>query len=189
VTNFGLGLSSASTFTQTGGTMNATLLGINAGGGVTSSYTLSGSGIVQTDQLTINNNGGTGIFTQNGGTNIVNGNIYLGVNVSIGEGIYNLNNGTLSTHQMVVGNGTKGTFNQMGGTLTASDLVTVGYYFNNPPVGRDVYTLSGGTLDAPAGLELDQSGVFNQTGGTLHTGLFNLLKTSSAKLSGGARDC
>jgi hypothetical protein len=189
VTNFGLGLSAASTFTQTGGTMNATLLGINAGGGVTSTYTLSGSGIVQTNQLTINNNGGIGVFTQNGGTNNVNGDTYLGVNSSVGEGIYNLNSGTLSTHKLAIGNGTKGTFNQTGGTLTASDLVTVGYYFNNPPAGRDVYTLSAGTLNAQAGLELDQSGVFNQTGGTLHTMLINLRYTASAKLSGGARDC
>ena len=191
VNNFGMGLSTSATFIQTGGTMNATFLGINAGGGagVTSTYTLSGSGIVQTNQLNVNNNGGTGIFTQNGGTNIVNGNIYLGVNSSIGEGIYNLNNGTLSTHQVNVGNGTKGTFNQTGGTLTASDLVTVGYYFNNPSVGRDVYTLSGGTLNALAGLQLDQSGVFNQTGGALRTTLFNLLLTSSSKLSGGTHDC
>ena len=191
VGNFGMGLSTSATFIQTGGTMNATFLGINAGGGagVTSTYTLSGSGVVQTNQLNCNNNGGTGVFTQNGGTVTVNGNIYLGVNSTVGEGIYNLNNGTLSTQQVNVGNGTKGTFKQAGGTLTASDLVTVGYFFNNPPAGRDVYTLSGGTLNAQAGLQLDESGVFNQTGGALHTTLINLLHTASSKFSGGTREC
>ncbi|MGA2255290.1 MAG: autotransporter-associated beta strand repeat-containing protein [Thermoguttaceae bacterium] len=83
--------------------------------------------------------GGTGIFTQTGGTNSINSYLYLGYNAG-DSGTYNLSSsGQISIrNQGVIGLSGTGTFTQFGGTSSISAL-NLGYY----PGGSGTYNLSG----------------------------------------------
>ncbi len=103
-----------------------------------------------------------GTFNQGGGTNTVDGSLYLGVIIGV-TGTYNLSGGSLSATDEYVGTtlGT-GIFNQTGGTNTVSNNLYIGYLG-----GSGTYNLSGGNLD-PVNeyVGYTGTGTFNQTGGT-----------------------
>lgn len=109
--------------------------------------------------------GGTGIFTQSGGTHTVNDTLSIGLG---GVGTYNLNAGSLSTNSESIGTsiyrfsvetGGTGIFTQNGGTHTVSGILSIG----NGEESTGKYDLSAGSLSA--GSEHIYSGTFNQTGG------------------------
>ena len=80
--------------------------------------------------------GGTGTFTQTGGTNTISGALLLGE--SNGSGTYNLaSGGQLSADTIELGPGPSH-FNQSGGTVTAKSLIVT---------QNSAYSFSGGTLD------------------------------------------
>ena len=84
-------------------------------------------------------NSGSGTFLQSGGTNRVNGNLYLGYN-STSNGIYQLSGaGSLTAGSEYVGYSGAGTFTQSAGTNTISGQLYLGY---NAAAGG-TYQLSG----------------------------------------------
>jgi hypothetical protein len=96
--------------------------------------------------------GGTGTFIQNGGTmhiGLVNtaGEFWLGSQEGTASairstGIYTLNNGTLTSQNMVVGRNYDGTFTQNAGTTSVVKGITVG----DATGSIGTFTQSGGTL-------------------------------------------
>lgn len=130
--------------------------------------------------LAIADNGGSGGSFAGNGTIVQNGasSVSLGgTNVSIGldaggTGTYRLNGGTLNISAtgdggFIVGarSGAVGRLEQSGGTLTASQLVTIG------SAGSGTYEISGGTATFGGGLRIasvsGSTGTVTQTGGTL----------------------
>jgi hypothetical protein len=87
--------------------------------------------------------GPSGNFTQNGGTNIVNGTLTLGKQTGT-QGTYNLQGGTLIAQQQVVGDAGTGTFNQAGGTNAVSGSLVLGQQAGS----HGVYNLMAGLLTA-----------------------------------------
>jgi hypothetical protein len=97
--------------------------------------------------------GGTGTIVQNGGTmNIALGNadaqFWLGSQEGTASairstGIYTLNNGTLTSQNMVVGRNYDGTFTQNAGTTSVVKGITVG----DAAGSIGTFTQSGGTVD------------------------------------------
>ena len=139
------------TFTQTGGIHEATILTISG------TYSLSGSGLLSAGTEYY---GQTSIFTQSGGTHTV-GELNLGDG---GSGTYNLGGGLLSAGVEYLGWSLydSGVFTQSGGTHTIGYL-NVGDTFG----GSGTYNLDGGLLST--GMEyIGGSGIaaFTQTGGT-----------------------
>ncbi len=158
------------TFSQSGGTNN-----VGAGlylayySGVSSSYSLSGSGLLSAGGEYVGDNG-TGTITQTGGTNNVSGTLFLSFN-SGAVGTYNLSGpAVLSAPQEDLGGGGVGgaaTFNQSGGTNTTSYLWLAS--------GSSTYTLSGsGVLISAYECVNSASATFTQLGGlNLATNLVN----------------
>ncbi|MDV6340997.1 PEP-CTERM sorting domain-containing protein [Nitrosomonas sp. Is24] len=129
-------------FTQSGGTHTVSdILSIGLGGFGT--YTLN-AGSLSTKSESIGSTfyrdpmvvGGTGIFTQSGGTHTVSGILSIGIGEA-STGKYDLNAGSLSAGSEHI---YSGTFNQTGGTNTVNRL-TLGL------VGSSgIYNLSAGSL-------------------------------------------
>ncbi len=97
---------------------------------------------------TIGDGGGTGKFTQTGGTNTVTGGLYVGSDIlgngTAGVGSYNLYGGVLRADFEYVGGGGAGTFAQTGGSNTVSGSgAEYGIEMNG-----GTYHLNGGTLSA-----------------------------------------
>ncbi len=167
------------TFTQSGGTnrfsgpYTALCLGYNAGSSGT--YILSGSGQVSAvyEEVGI---GGTGTFTQSGGTNSI------GVTLSLGSnGTYSLSgNGLLSAGYESVGS--TGTFTQSGGTNIISNYL----YFGYDAGSSGTYNFNGGLL-VVAGLSPGSgSAAFNFNGGILQaSGSFSTSVPMTLGSSGG----
>jgi hypothetical protein len=163
-------------FIQTGGTHN---VGSGAGSinlfvghiSGTSTYNLSGSGILNVTGGLYVGYGGTGSFYQTNASSSVSvaGDLWLGTAAgSGGPGLYQLSGGTITVGGTeIIGNGVTGTFNQSGGTHTVTGLLDVGALLST---GFGAYTLSGVSSQLSAGsMTLGDSGtgVFNQTGGSV----------------------
>jgi uncharacterized protein with beta-barrel porin domain len=192
------------TFNQTGGTNTVTqrlFVGsdvFNSGKGGTGAYNLSGAGSValDADYEIIGDGGGTGTFTQTGGTNTVATSLFVGSDVlgtgRGGTGTYNLG-GTGSLNVSITSvpasweyvgvSGGTGTFNQSGGTNTMQGgILFVGTdVLGSGKAGTGTYNLSGGLIlstrhgvgtNAGPGTGVEAigdsggNGTFNQTGGT-----------------------
>ncbi|MBI4938620.1 MAG: PEP-CTERM sorting domain-containing protein [Nitrosomonadales bacterium] len=183
-----------STFNLDGGTLSLTGSSISLdrsyigrASGSNGSFTL-GAGQTFAASFEYIGHSGTGAFTQNDGTNTVDGSLYLGYN-SGSSGSYNLNAGNLSASgsEMIGVYGT-GAFTQSGGTNTA-DILELG--FNS---GSNVtYNLSAGNLNAAyETIGAMGNGTFNQSGGTntVSNTIFELGRDSGGNgtydLSGGS---
>jgi fibronectin-binding autotransporter adhesin len=107
--------------------------------------------------------GSTGVFNQSGGA-VVAG---AASNVTIGDagtGSYTISGGTADFQNgFVLGNaaGSRGTFTQTNGIVTAENVVDVGV------LGTGIYAISGGTATFNNGLVVGPNGSVVQTGGTL----------------------
>ena len=172
-------LATANVFLQTGGSNNISdSLKVDR-----STYQLNGGGLDVGNTIEISR----GTFLQNGGDVDTN---YLSVKDSEFPGgpefgSYSLAGGGLIATREIVGDGSKGVFNQAGGTNNASGALTIG------SGAYGLYDLSGGTLDAGY-VTVGQSalGVFNQSGGinssrTLEIGHSESSSGSGYYLSGG----
>lgn len=165
-------------FTQSGGTHTVSdTLSIGLGG--LGTYTLN-AGSLSTKSESIGSTfyrdpmvvGGTGIFTQSGGTHTVSGILSIGIGEA-STGKYDLNAGSLAVGSEFIGGGpccsaSTGTFNQTGGVHTIAGLMT-----NN-----GVYNHSGGAFVVGA---IDNSGTITQTGGTM-TVNGNVINAASGKI-------
>ena len=161
------------------GTIDAGAGAINLLGGLT----LSGTGQINLGYGTITTNdatstmsggslsmgehyvgyGGTGSFTQSGGTKTSGYDLYLGYN-STDSGSYALSGGSLTTSTLTVGCSGMGTFTQSGGSSTIGGGLSLGA--NSGSSG--IYNLSGGQLSAfseSVGTTAGGTGLFNQSGG------------------------
>ncbi|MGA2227925.1 MAG: hypothetical protein ABSH41_26115, partial [Syntrophobacteraceae bacterium] len=130
-------------------------------------YNLSG-GQLNGGSEYIGYSGGTGVFTQSGGTNTVNG-LYIS-NRTGGNGTYNLSGGQLNAGNEYIGqSGGTGIFTQSGGTNTVSNNLFIG----DESGGNGTYNLSGGQVNA--GYEYigfyGGMGTFTQSGGTNTVGV------------------
>ena len=147
-------------FTQSGGVnavAGALTVGRATGPGF---YTLAG-GILSSAVAKLGD-GSAGTFSQNGGTNIIDNDLYIGLN-SGGFGDYDLNNGTLRVSSVVVGSNSAGTFSQFGSQVffRSNVVLAVG------PGSSGTYNLSNGIASTPQ-LTIGQSGAgrYFQSGGT-----------------------
>jgi len=165
-------------FTQTGGTVDfGGNLHLGEKAGSSGTYTLSGAASilrVRGANEIVGVNGGTGQFTQSGGTHTVDTRLTVG-GAEGATGRYDLTGGSLDSAITVVGSSSAttsgtGVFNNSGGAHRLSRLglgagPTVG------PGGNGTYNLSGtGSLQASdriaVGAVPGGVGVFNQSGGT-----------------------
>lgn len=179
-----IGANGSASFIQTGGTntvQNPTgyfdgTLNIAPGPNQTSSYTLSGSGVLKAPTESI---GGRGLatFTQSGGTNTVG---RMGVSSSTGgTSTYNLSDtGVINAGSESIG--VQGIFNQSGGTNNVSSFY-LGYYAQ--PCG--IYNLSGGLL-AINQFSTNTGAIFNFSGGMLQIGYAISTTQPFTFLSGGS---
>lgn len=119
------------------------LISIGHSVGLTGTYNLSGTGVLDTSWLYVGNSG-TGILNQTGGTVVVPTYLALGESAG-GNGSYNLQGGTLtvSGSELIGSYGGTGSFTQSGGTHTASYIDMA---LSNSNTGT--YNLRGGTLNA-----------------------------------------
>lgn len=158
-----LGYSSGiGTFTQAGGTHTNTSLRLGFDG--TGYYNLNDGTLTSTYEY-IN----MGTFTQTGGTNSAPIAFAVGQNSSK-QGIYNLSAGSLNAPYSAIGNQGTGTFNQTGGTYTATSL-TLG----SSTGGKGYYNLSAGILSSSTeSIGNYGTGNFTQTGGTNTTTSLNM---------------
>ncbi|MGA9042844.1 MAG: hypothetical protein WB421_20110, partial [Terriglobales bacterium] len=155
-TAYGEYVGNLGTFTQSGGTNNVGgTLTLDSGSG-SSTYILSGSGLLSAGNEYAGYFG-SGAFAQSGGTNnVVGGGLYLGYFYG-SSGSYGLSgSGVLAAANEYIGYfGAAGTFNQSGGSNTAG-YVSIG--------NSGTYQFSGGTLQVGGGLA--NQGVLDAMGGT-----------------------
>jgi autotransporter-associated beta strand protein len=128
-----VGLGSAASFNQSGGTHavgNSLFIGYSGGSGT---YDLSGGGLLTAANLNI------GTFTSTGTLNQSSGATVIAQNVSMGTGTYNLGDGCLLSAGSL---GLGGSFNQPGGTVALSGNLSLGVGTGSS-TQYGVYTLSG----------------------------------------------
>lgn len=156
------------TFTQSGGTNTVSdniYLAYSAG--TAGTYNLN-AGCVSADNEFVSGSastyGGTGEFTQNGGSNTISATLYVAINT--GKGTYNLNDGWLSANDEFIGRSAgQGTFTQNGGTNTVSNQLVIGYFSY-----KGSYILSGGLLAVGGEMRVGADyggGTFTWTAGAL----------------------
>jgi hypothetical protein len=159
---FGVG-----TFTQNGtaaqNQVGSVLLGYNAGG--TGDYRLvAGTLTSNWDRIGM---GGTGVFTQTGGTHTVGTTVVVGQDAA-GDGSYHLDGGQLTAGWETVGryNGSTGLFDQTGGNNTVVNDLNVGG--QGGATGQGAYSLNGGDLLVKGSTYIGNlgSGTFTHSGGT-----------------------
>ncbi len=187
---------------QTGGTVNVTAagtdilsLGTNAGANGTYNIDASaGASSLTTTSLRVGD-GGTGVFTQNGGTVTASAIVSIG-RLSGSVGTYNLNGGALiagvnpTPGNFFVGGTGNGTFNQTGGTVTVGGG-SIAALSLGAAGGVGTYNLSGGSVTTPV-LQSGNGGTGNfvQTGGAVNATQLNVSttggSTGSYTLSGAA---
>ena len=149
------------TFTQSGGTNDASGLYLGAIAGDSGTYDLSGSGRLSTWEEYLGCSG-TGTFTQSGGIHN-SGFLYIGQNYG-SNGTYSLTgNGQLWGSFEYVGYFGTGTFTQSGGTNYVADTLSLGGYLGNT---SGTYNFSGGLLQLFA-LAGGTHATFNFSGGTI----------------------
>jgi hypothetical protein len=112
----------------------------------------NGNGILEAGAFSVSDDlhlgrygGGSGFFTQGGGT------LSVGLAEYVGPAFSTVN--------------ATGNFQQSGGTHTVGNGLQVG----NQSVGSGAYGMSGGTLSVTNGIFVGQVGAFTQTGGTVST--------------------
>ena len=168
------------------GTIAATGVAINLNDGLVLSGTgqvLLGSGIITNNDLVSGisggglsavyqyvGSGGTGSFTQSGGTSAIRDYLYLGYGAG-DSGVYALSGGQLSAGDQYIGYSGAGSSTQSGGTNS------VGYlYLGNNSGSTGSYSLSGsGSMSAiDEYVGFSGTGSFRQSGGTNGTSYFNL---------------
>jgi autotransporter-associated beta strand protein len=159
-----VGYNGTGTFTQSGGTVavgstasvGTLYLGYTPGSSGT--FNLTNAGYLAAANQYVGY-GGTGSFSQSGGTNNIFSGLYIGAG---GSGSYNLSGtGLVLAPYEDVGNYVTGSFTQSGGTNAVSGTLNVADEANGN------YTLTGGSLSA-AGLYVGDSrtvGTFTQSGG------------------------
>jgi autotransporter-associated beta strand protein len=170
-------------FNQTGGTNTAYYLYLGYQAGCSGSYSLSGSGVLNTTADERLGYRAAGTFTQDGGTHTVGGYLHLGGTYTLGG------NGYLSA-SYEYHSGTS-TFTQTSGTHIVTNAMEIAYS-SNSSVGN--YTLGGsGTLSATTEcVGRNGKGTFTQTGGTntvsdcIYVGYYNRNFTSEYILAGGS---
>jgi outer membrane autotransporter protein len=108
---------------------------------------------------------GNGAFTQSGGTNTAN-TLFLGY-AGGASGSYNQSGGSLSATYEYIGTYGTATFTQSGGTNTVTGPLTLA-----ASGASGTYSLSGGSLAAGT-VNLNAGGTFSQTGGSLSATTFN----------------
>ncbi|MGE0384984.1 MAG: beta strand repeat-containing protein [Gammaproteobacteria bacterium] len=159
-------------FTQSGGTHTSGTdplgsgLSVGASPATGASYVLTGGSVLAAREL-IGVIGG-GDFIQDGGTNLVEGALVIGVVAAsgfTGVGYYHLNNGNLTVDGEVIGFQGIGRVTQGGGSHTVVQGLALGV--EDGSSGR--YDLDGGTL--AVGTSLHVGGSTDGVGGT---GLFNV---------------
>ncbi|MFA5111443.1 MAG: hypothetical protein WC443_08570 [Desulfobaccales bacterium] len=175
-----IGWQGTGTFTQAGGTntLRSSLI-LGWGSGASGTYNLQ-EGLLAVGANERIGRQGMGTFNQTGGSHVVAGDLTLGV-AGTGSGTYNLEMGSLEVGvlggSLIVGDGGTGTFNQNGGTVSASGGLILGqqstgsgYYYqydgvtsvgNNLIVGGEGfgrYELYQGTLDVGGDFIVGQSG-------------------------------
>jgi hypothetical protein len=170
---------------QSGGTNQTTLVHIEAGlFGRSPSFTLNG-GLLADDNMELRGDGFGGAVTlnQNGGAHLITDTLSIAGGSSHGTTIfpatYNLNSGTLSAGAIELNaNGGDAVFLQSNATTTAQTIYahSIGYY----GADNSRITLAGGSLSCSNFTTIDGGGTFNQTGGALVVS--NLLEY------GGSRD-
>ena len=162
-----VGLESAGTFNQSGGTNNAYFLNMAGAVGVTGTYTLSGTGVVNSQRESIGVFGNA-IFTQTGGTNNINGD-YLTIaaeaastsTYNLSGGLLNITTNTFGDADCIVGSAGTGVLNVSGdGILTIADTLQIG-------TPGSAINLSGGTINTAA-LNFGSPTRFHWTGGKLN---------------------
>jgi len=216
-------VANAGTTVQTAGTTTSAefLVGSGLTSGVPNvgSYTLDAGDIVIEGQppfdspgasasMRVGDFGGTGTFTQNGGTLTVTSNSALNIGNQGGTGTYNLNNGTLTllNGNNVLGRSSganpssTGTLNVSGGLLEVKDTAAliIGNNIMNGALGTGVVNQSGGIVRVANGSNLyisghnNSNGTYNLRGGTLEVGgsslnarYNNSTSTYAFNLSGG----
>jgi hypothetical protein len=178
-----VGVAGSGSFTQTGGSnivSNSTgkgtlIIGDRAEG--SGSYELDG-GTLSATYETIGN-GGVGSFTQTtvseSSSNTVTADLTLGAQ-SGSSGTYNLEGGTLSANNEIVGSAGSGAFTQTGGSNSITLQLTLGgnssvanYYVLNPASGVTA-TLSAASEVIGDGAQIDQYGGTNTVGSSLQLG-------------------
>jgi autotransporter-associated beta strand protein len=176
------GNTNAATFTQTGGTNTAYYLYLGYQTGCSGSYSLSGSGVLNTTADERLGYRAAAAFTQDGGTHTVGGYLHLGGTYTLGG------NGYLSANYEYH-SGTS-TFTQTSGTHIVANALEIAYS-GNSSVGN--YALGGsGTLSATTEcVGRNGKGTFTQTGGTntvsdsLYVGYYSRNFTSEYNLTDG----
>jgi hypothetical protein len=161
------------TFIQSGGTHTVGSVGVGVGYGAGGTFTLFGGSLNSTG-LRVGTTG-PGFFHQIGGSNVL-GDFGLVVGVSsFASNLYQLDGGTLNASGEQIGDGNgfglsgSGTFIQNGGSHTVGTLYVCAGGFS----GSGTFSLTGGVLSAGT-VQLNTGGVFNQSGGTLSYGTFNM---------------
>lgn len=160
------------TYNQSAGGNTTSILHVGESS-INNNYNLSGAATLTVLSDETIGNSGTGVFTQNGGTNLVKSNLYVGESNG-SSGTYVLSAGNLSitsvniTYQ-AIGDAGQGTFTQTGGTFSSSAEIFIG----GTATGNGRYSLSAtGVLSAGYDVTVGYggTGVFNQSGGTASVG-------------------
>ncbi len=173
-----IGYSGTGSFLQLGGTNSVSVLEVGNNLGSSSTYNLSGSGLLSTFNESLGVSG-TGSFSQSGGSNSLSDALFLGF-ASGSSGTYNLSgSGMLTAPIEQIGASGSGRFTQSGGTNSDSDYIDVGTFAGS----GGTYNLINGHLSAPSeSIGYAGSGSFTQSGGTNTVGGLSL--GQSAGVSG-----
>jgi hypothetical protein len=160
-------------FLQSGGTVTIDNLTLARQEGSSGYYTLSGDQAVALNLATASVGArGIGVFTQNGGTHTVTGELIVG-EYPTGNGTYNLNSGILTANNLFVGSGGSGVFNQTG-----SSVHTV---LNDLIIGQDTFSQGTSTITDNGSLTVGGSLHLGDEGGT---GLMTQSGASSVSVAG-----
>ncbi|MGD0464670.1 MAG: hypothetical protein ABSB74_19470, partial [Tepidisphaeraceae bacterium] len=168
-----VGYTSNGTYIQTGGLNDTTFATFGVGGnGVTGTYSLSGTGVLENgnyEGIGGSGSGGNGSFIQSGGTNSIISSLFDVDGYSGGNGFYSLSGGSLMVlgGEDNVGVSGNGTFIQSGGLHQVGDSGYPSYLSIGGTAGNGIYSLSGtGTLTVTLQEFIGSTGTFSQSGGT-----------------------
>ncbi len=200
-----VGTVGTSTFTQTGGTLAITQGNLTVGNQGTGTFTqhagehtVGGDLIIASQataggsSFTLDNTAGPsslgvsgnlvvgqegkGTLTQDGGSSAVDHTLFVAQGSTADGSEYQINGGSLTTHNSFIGNAGTGTFTQTGGTHTVLGTPgSTGNLFVGVQNGATgTYDQSGGATVAPAvgvGVAAGSHGIYNLSGGSLTGGL------------------
>jgi hypothetical protein len=170
-------------FVQTGGTNNIGTITVRKSG----SYEMSGSSALSAYGITIGAfSGDDATFTQTTGTTTVTGDLRLGNNSATAVGSFNLESGSLSVDNEIVGWAGQGTFTQNGGTHSVTNSLRLGdldsgdghYYMNDGSLTATQMEIGGSYSHSGGG-----TGVFTQTGGVVD--IAGIIRIGTTGIGGG----